>query len=85
LHGIKKEFSLKEISTGGKVRPRTIFNFLKSLFKGIPLSIFRNTSRDFLKAADKFKNIEFDLIVADHWLVWHLAELLNGRKNIAFT
>jgi glycosyltransferase involved in cell wall biosynthesis len=50
-------------------RPRSIINFVKSLFYHKPLSVYRNFSPDFYTEISK-KIYKYDLVIVDHFLMY---------------
>lgn len=50
-------------------RPRSVFNFIKSLINHKPLSVYRNFSSEFSTEISK-KAYSYDLIIVDHFLMF---------------
>lgn len=59
---------------------RSALNFIKSIFNGIPMSVYRNKSISFNKLCDE-KAINYDLVFVDHFLM-HQYVPKNWEKKI---
>jgi len=67
--------------TAGFLRKRTIRTLLESYTKGLPLSVWRNSTKELLKSAQSLDK-EFDLLYADHWLTIELAKVARAKTRI---
>lgn len=62
------------------IRPRTPGALLESYLRGLPLSVLRNTVRPYVSIARRMACERWDLVYADHWLVWEAARRIDARR-----
>ncbi|WP_374316790.1 glycosyltransferase [Aquabacterium sp.] len=55
--------------TAGNLRARSTQNLFLSYTAGLPLSVWRNSHKEFVSAAKKLSEEHYDLAYVDHWLV----------------
>ncbi len=66
----------------GSLRPRNVGVLLNSYLKGLPLSVWRNTTTECIHAAEKLNKIQWDLIYLDHWLMIEVALTIKNSVRI---
>lgn len=70
------------VHASGALRPRKVSGLLQSYLKRLPLSVWRNSPPDFLHVATSLSRSHWDIVYADHWLVWEAARRIRARKRI---
>lgn len=80
--GAENDLGVRGIHLAGEVRPRSGANFLKSLLRGVPLSVWRNMSAEFLRLSASLAKESWDYVYADHWLVWPAARKVKGCRRV---
>lgn len=73
---------VEAIHSAGEVRPRNWKTYLRSVAAGLPISVWRNKSRDFLALCDRLQSEQWDYIYADHWLVWPAVRKGGRAKKV---
>jgi len=66
----------------GALQPRSTSNLLQSYFRGLPLSVWRNSPQEIRDIAEKIAEIGWDLIYVDHWLMWEVAQRIPADKRV---
>lgn len=66
----------------GKRRPRNSWTLLQSYLKSLPLSVWRNSTRDGIRAASELNCKHWDMVYVDHWLMIETALQVRARKRI---
>jgi len=61
--------------------PRTGLNFLRSIFKNVPLNIYRNYNEEFYKKIAKIIN-SFDVVIVDHYVMYQYIPQSFKKKKI---
>lgn len=65
-----------------KRRPRNVRTLLESYFNGLPLSVWRNTTRDGFSASIALNCNHWDMVYVDHWLMIDTALHVRTEKRI---
>ena len=78
----KSRWPNTEVLVAGEVRPRSALTWLRSLLGGYPLSVWRNTSPEFLALATTLDDSVFDMTYVDHWLMWPLASRVQSKGRV---
>jgi glycosyltransferase involved in cell wall biosynthesis len=73
---------VRDIRTAGEVKPRNGKTYLQSWLTWLPISIWRNHSNAFLSLCKELSTEHWDLVYADHWLVWPAARVFKKTKKV---
>lgn len=73
---------VNSIRVAGEVKPRNWKVYVQSMFASLPLSVWRNHSDAFLRLCAELKTQAWDVVYADHWLVWPAARMFSGAKTV---
>lgn len=73
---------VQAIHIAGEVKPRNAKTYIQSLLSGVPISILRNKSREFLALCSRLESSKWDCIYADHWLVWPAVRGFKGSPRV---
>lgn len=68
------KYGLREVLHAGRVRPRTLAGWLRSIAAGYPFAIWRNMDEEFLRLAEQAGKRPYALTYVDHWLMWPAAQ-----------
>ncbi len=78
---LMSKFGVEEVYWAGELRPRNMHHWLASIFRGVPLSIWRNMPSKFMALCKRLGQYEFTLAYVDHWLMWPAAQQFKHCKN----
>lgn len=66
----------------GVLRSRTPSVLVNSYLHGLPLSVWRNTVPEFTALVRSLRERRWDLVYADHWLVWEAARQVQSVPKV---
>ncbi|MFT7721733.1 MAG: glycosyltransferase family 4 protein [Roseateles sp.] len=78
-----ERFGLRAVLHAGRVIPRTVGGWIRSMASPYPFGVWRNRNVDFLRLATQLgEHTAFDVTYVDHWLMWSAAQCLKapGRR-----
>lgn len=78
----RQYFSGVSWHVNGSLKSRNPSVLLKSYFKGLPLSVFRNTANESINVARGLSKVKWDLIYIDHWLMIEVAGVIKNCYSI---
>jgi glycosyltransferase involved in cell wall biosynthesis len=78
----REHFSRVTWHVAGARRPRNSYTLLQSYLKRLPLSVWRNTTRDGLHTANALNCNHWDMVYVDHWLMIETALQVRSKKRI---
>lgn len=71
------------VHVAGALRPRNATGLARAYGQGLPLSIWRNCDPALLEAAAALGRAGgWDVVYADHWLMWPAAKQVQARRKI---
>lgn len=78
----REHFASVNWYVAGKRRPRNSCTLLQSYLKRLPLSVWRNTTRDGLRTANALNCSNWDIVYVDHWLMIEMALQVRSKKRV---
>ncbi len=73
---------LAKTFSAGCSRRRSHVGLLRSYAANLPLSVWRNADGEFLSLAKTLSRAQWDLVYADHWLVWQAASYFTNSYRV---